>query len=100
MIKSRLCDLTGIKYPLIQAGMGPFGTNQLCIASANAGVLGLISSSGVTTKDEQPQIFDFFAVLAVQILGRHELSENLSEIPRSHQESQGILALTSWYQLR
>lgn len=60
MIKSRLCDLTGIKYPLIQAGMGPFGTNQLCIASANAGVLGLISSSGLTTQDEQPQIFDFF----------------------------------------
>lgn len=60
MIKSRLCDLAGIKYPLIQAGMGPFGTNQLCIASANAGVLGLISSSGLTTQNDQPQIFDFF----------------------------------------
>ena len=47
MIKSRLCDLVGIKYPIIQAGMGPFGTNQLCVASANAGVLGLISSSGI-----------------------------------------------------
>ncbi|MBI5602606.1 MAG: nitronate monooxygenase [Deltaproteobacteria bacterium] len=60
MIKSRLCDLVGIKYPIIQAGMGPFGTNQLCIASANAGVLGLISSSGIASKDTQPEIYDYF----------------------------------------
>jgi NAD(P)H-dependent flavin oxidoreductase YrpB (nitropropane dioxygenase family) len=60
MIKSRLCDLVGIKYPIIQAGMGPFGTNKLCIASANAGVLGLISSSGITTKDSQPEIYKYF----------------------------------------
>lgn len=60
MIKSRLCDLVGIKYPIIQAGMGPFGTNQLCIASANAGVLGLISSSGITSDTNQPEIYDFF----------------------------------------
>ena len=51
MIKSRLCDLVGIKYPIIQAGMGPFGTNKLCVASTNAGVLGLISSSGITSKE-------------------------------------------------
>ncbi|HMK66892.1 MAG TPA: nitronate monooxygenase, partial [Thermodesulfobacteriota bacterium] len=60
MIKSRLCDLTGIKYPIIQAGMGPFGTNKLCIASANAGVLGLISSSGIASKDTQREIYDYF----------------------------------------
>ncbi len=60
MIKSRLCDLVGIKYPIIQAGMGPFGTNQLCIASSNAGVLGLISSSGIASKDTQPEIYDYF----------------------------------------
>ncbi len=60
MIKSRLCDLVGVKYPIIQAGMGPFGTNKLCIASANAGVLGLISSSGIATKDTQPEIYDYF----------------------------------------
>jgi NAD(P)H-dependent flavin oxidoreductase YrpB (nitropropane dioxygenase family) len=60
MIKSRLCDLTGIKYPIIQAGMGPFGTNKLCIAAANAGVLGLISSSGIASKDTQREIYDYF----------------------------------------
>jgi NAD(P)H-dependent flavin oxidoreductase YrpB (nitropropane dioxygenase family) len=60
MIKSRLCDLVGIKYPIIQAGMGPFGTNKLCIASANAGVLGLISSSGIASMGFQPEIYDYF----------------------------------------
>ena len=47
MIKTKLCDMLGIKYPIIQAGMGPFGTNKLSVASANAGVLGLVSSSGL-----------------------------------------------------
>ena len=47
MIKTELCELLGIKYPIIQAGMGPFGTNKLCIAAANAGVLGLISSNEI-----------------------------------------------------
>lgn len=59
MIKSRLCDLTGIKYPIVQAGMGPFGTNNLCIASANAGVLGLLSSSGLMYKDSLPEIYKY-----------------------------------------
>ncbi len=60
MLKSRLCDLVGIKHPIIQAGMGPFGTNKLCIASTNAGALGLISSSGLASKVFQPEIYDGF----------------------------------------
>jgi NAD(P)H-dependent flavin oxidoreductase YrpB (nitropropane dioxygenase family) len=46
VLHSELCDMIGIKYPLIQAGMGPFSTNRLAAASANAGVLGIISTSG------------------------------------------------------
>jgi NAD(P)H-dependent flavin oxidoreductase YrpB (nitropropane dioxygenase family) len=46
MLKSELCDMVGIKYPIIQAGMGPYSTNRLAAASANAGVLGIISTSG------------------------------------------------------
>jgi enoyl-[acyl-carrier protein] reductase II len=60
MIKSKLCDLVGIKYPIIQAGMGPFPTTNLCIASTNAGVLGILSSSGISTKDSQPEIYAAF----------------------------------------
>ncbi|HOJ51263.1 MAG TPA: nitronate monooxygenase [Syntrophales bacterium] len=60
MIKSRLCDLLGIKYPIIQAGMGPFSNNNLCVASANAGVLGLLSTSGLFNKKDQPWIYNAF----------------------------------------
>lgn len=64
MIKSRLCDLVGIKYPIIQAGMGPFSNNNLCVAAANAGVLGLLSTSGVFDKDTQPWIYKAFVETA------------------------------------
>jgi len=60
MIKSRLCNLTGIKYPIIQAGMGPFSNNNLSVASANAGVLGLLSTSGLFNKADQPWIYNAF----------------------------------------
>jgi NAD(P)H-dependent flavin oxidoreductase YrpB (nitropropane dioxygenase family) len=51
MIKSRLCELIGVKYPIIQAGMGPFSNNNLCVAATNAGVLGLLSTSGLCVMD-------------------------------------------------
>jgi NAD(P)H-dependent flavin oxidoreductase YrpB (nitropropane dioxygenase family) len=60
MIKSRLCDKIGIKYPIIQAGMGPFSNNNLCVAAANAGVLGLLSTSGLFNKHDQPWIYKAF----------------------------------------
>lgn len=60
MIKSRLCNLLGIKYPIIQAGMGPFSNNNLCVATANAGVLGLLSTSGLFEKKSQPWIYRSF----------------------------------------
>ncbi len=40
MIKTRLTEKLGIKYPIIQAGMGPFSNNNLCVAAANAGCAG------------------------------------------------------------
>jgi NAD(P)H-dependent flavin oxidoreductase YrpB (nitropropane dioxygenase family) len=60
MIKSRLCDKVGIKYPIIQAGMGPFSNNNLCVAAANAGVLGLLSTAGLFDKDTQPWVYNDF----------------------------------------
>jgi len=50
MIRTKLCELVGIEHPIIQAGMGPFGTNRLAIAVANAGALGLISGAALETK--------------------------------------------------
>jgi len=46
MIKTELTEMVGMKHPIIQAGMGPYCTNNLAVAAANAGALGIISSSG------------------------------------------------------
>ncbi len=46
ILRTELCEMMGTKYPIIQAGMGPFSTNRLAAVSANSGVLGIISTSG------------------------------------------------------
>ncbi|OHE21679.1 MAG: hypothetical protein A2Z43_04600 [Syntrophobacterales bacterium RBG_19FT_COMBO_59_10] len=60
MLKTRLTELLGIRHPIIQAGMGPFSNNNLCVAAANAGVLGLLSTSGLYDKEGQPWIYSAF----------------------------------------
>ncbi len=60
MLKTKLTEFLGIKHPIIQAGMGPFSNNQLCIAAANAGVLGLLSTSGLGSDVSQPGIYEHF----------------------------------------
>lgn len=47
MIRTKFCDMVGVKYPIIQAGMGPYSTNKLAVAVANAGALGIISGVGM-----------------------------------------------------
>ncbi len=44
MLQTELCRIAGIRHPIIQAGMGPFSTNSLAIATANAGALGIVSA--------------------------------------------------------
>jgi NAD(P)H-dependent flavin oxidoreductase YrpB (nitropropane dioxygenase family) len=61
MLRTDLTEMLGIRFPIIQAGMGPFSNNKLCIATANAGVLGLLSTSGLGTDENQPGIFKHFA---------------------------------------
>jgi NAD(P)H-dependent flavin oxidoreductase YrpB (nitropropane dioxygenase family) len=46
ILRTELCEMLGTKYPIIQAGMGPFSTNRLAAVAANSGVLGIISTSG------------------------------------------------------
>jgi NAD(P)H-dependent flavin oxidoreductase YrpB (nitropropane dioxygenase family) len=63
MIRTKMCELLGIKHPIIQAGMGPFSNNKLCIAAANSGTLGLMSTGGITslTRETLPDIFRHWA---------------------------------------
>jgi enoyl-[acyl-carrier protein] reductase II len=57
MINTKLTEMLAIKYPIIQAGMGPWNTEKLCIASANAGALGIISTVGIGYQSIRPDIF-------------------------------------------
>jgi NAD(P)H-dependent flavin oxidoreductase YrpB (nitropropane dioxygenase family) len=47
MIFTKFQEIVGTKYPIIQAGMGPYSTTDLCIAVAKEGALGLISTIGM-----------------------------------------------------
>lgn len=66
MIKTKMCEVLGVKHPIIQAGMGPFSNNKLSIAAANAGALGLMSTSGLheSTKKDQYKIYEHWAQTA------------------------------------
>ena len=43
MLKTKITEMFGIKHPIASAAMGPFRTNDLCIAISDAGGLGMIS---------------------------------------------------------
>ena len=43
MKKTRVCDLLGIQYPIIQGGMLWLATAELAAAVSNSGALGIIS---------------------------------------------------------
>jgi len=47
MIKTPFQEIFKTKYPIIQAGMGPYNTERLATAVAKAGGLGLISTVGM-----------------------------------------------------
>ncbi|MBN1849506.1 MAG: nitronate monooxygenase [Deltaproteobacteria bacterium] len=58
ILKTRLCDMLGIEYPILSAGMGPtlIGENtgapvELVVAVSEAGGLGVLGGSGFTVDE-------------------------------------------------
>ncbi|NVM46577.1 MAG: nitronate monooxygenase [Candidatus Lokiarchaeota archaeon] len=51
MIKTRLTELFGLKYPIISAPMGPFYTTKLTVAVSEAGGLGVLSHATLKGKN-------------------------------------------------
>lgn len=47
-ISSRFADLVGIRYPVVQEGLGPYKTVRLAAAVSNAGGLGTVSIPGIS----------------------------------------------------
>lgn len=56
MIKSPICDILGIKYPLFQGGMAWIADARLAAAVSEAGGLGLISSINFGTEAVRDEI--------------------------------------------
>lgn len=54
MKRTRVCDLLGIDYPIIQGGMFWLSTAELASAVSNAGALGTITPYAGMEKDEDP----------------------------------------------
>jgi nitronate monooxygenase len=68
VLKTRLCDLLGIEYPILSAGMGPtlIGENAgapvaLVVAVSEAGGLGVLGGSGFTVDELRQAIRDIKA---------------------------------------
>lgn len=51
MIKTRLTELFGLKYPIISAPMGPFYTTKLAVAVSEVGGLGVVSHATLLGKN-------------------------------------------------
>lgn len=56
MIKSKICDMLGIRYPLFQGGMAWIADARLAAAVSEAGGLGLISSINFGTEAVREEI--------------------------------------------
>lgn len=56
MIKSRICEILGIKYPIFQGGMAWVADAELAAAVSNAGGLGLISAINAGTEAVRNEI--------------------------------------------
>jgi enoyl-[acyl-carrier protein] reductase II len=56
MLKTVICDLFGIKYPIIQGGMAHVATAELASAVSNAGGLGIIGAGAAEPEWVREQI--------------------------------------------
>ncbi|GAB3687553.1 nitronate monooxygenase [Saccharopolyspora tripterygii] len=54
LVRTPLCDLTGVRHPVVQTGMGWVAGPSLVSATANAGGLGVLASATMTL----PQLAD------------------------------------------
>jgi NAD(P)H-dependent flavin oxidoreductase YrpB (nitropropane dioxygenase family) len=110
ILKTRLCDMLGIEYPILSAGMGPTLIGEttgapvdLVVAVSEAGGLGVLGGSGFTvegmreaireikSKTKKPYGVDLLLPQKLELGGRSDakdmhLAEILKFIPKPHQD--------------
>ncbi len=55
-LHTRICDLLGIRYPIIQTGMGWVATPELTAAVSNTGAIGFLAAATLVPKDVEVEI--------------------------------------------
>ncbi len=50
-LKTRFCEMTGVRYPIVQTGMGWVAGPRLVSATANAGALGILASATMNLEE-------------------------------------------------
>ena len=63
VLRTKLCDILGIEYPILSAGMGPSlvgertgATVELVVAVSEAGGLGVLGAAGYTVEEMREAI--------------------------------------------
>src|SRR4029078_604480 len=57
-IHTRLCGLLGVRYPIVQTGMGWVAGPRLAAATSNAGGLGILAAATMTLDELNDAIVD------------------------------------------
>ena len=55
-LKTRLCEILGIRYPIIQTGMGWVATPELVAAVSNAGAIGFLAAATIAPDEVAAEI--------------------------------------------
>jgi NAD(P)H-dependent flavin oxidoreductase YrpB (nitropropane dioxygenase family) len=92
VIRTELCDLVGIRHPIVQAGMGPYSTNRLAVAAANAGALGIVSTSGLVLGSVYPRLRELVAE-GEQGTTYEVLKKVLSRAVEATSRSKGVIGI-------
>lgn len=78
MLRTALTELLNIDHPVIQAGMGPYGSATLAAAVSNAGGLGTVSSY-LRTPDEARRQFAMIGDLTARPFAANHVVQAVSE---------------------
>ena len=94
-LRTQICDLLGIKYPILLAGMGTSAGPTLAAAVSNAGGLGVIGATGLSPDEVKQWIakaksltdkpFGLDLILPHELASSMSLPDNIKDIlPHEH----------------